>query len=179
MAGLRVSLIVAVADNGVIGDTGAMPWKLPSDLKYFKQKTLHKPVLMGRKTFEAIGRPLPGRDNIVVTRNETFEHDGVFTASSVAVGLELAQRLATKSGADEIMVIGGGEIYAQTLAAADRIYKTEVQADVVGDTIFPKLDSGHWREVSRQPHKQQEGDSSNITFVIFERWLNSPAPSRP
>ncbi len=169
MTGLRVSLIVAVADNGVIGDTGAMPWKLPSDLKYFKAKTLHKPVLMGRKTFEAIGRPLPGRDNIVVTRNETFAHEGVFTASSVALGLELAQRLAEKSGADEIMVIGGGEIYAQTLAAADRIYKTEVQADVVGDTVFPQLDPQRWREVSRQQHSARQGDSSAFAFVIFER----------
>jgi len=169
MADLRVCLIVAVADNGVIGDTGAMPWKLPSDLKYFKQKTLHKPVLMGRKTFEAIGRPLPGRDNIVVTRNEEFEHDGVFTASSVALGLELAQGLAEKSGADEIMVIGGGEIYAQTLTFADRIYKTEVHADVVGDTIFPELDPQRWREVSRKPQQRQEGDSSDYTFVVLER----------
>jgi len=169
MGDLRVCLIVAVADNGVIGDTGAMPWKLPSDLKYFKAKTLHKPVLMGRKTFEAIGRPLPGRDNIVVTRSETFEHEGVFTASSIASGLELAKRLATKRGADEIMVIGGGEIYAQTLSLADRIYKTEVHADVVGDTRFPELDPEHWHEVSRQPHKRQEGDSSSITFVVLER----------
>ncbi len=179
MADIRVCLIVAVAENGVIGDTGAMPWKLPSDLKYFKQKTLHKPVLMGRKTFEAIGRPLPNRDNIVVTRNEEFAHDGVFTASSVTAGLELAKTLASKSGAKETMVIGGGEIYAQTLALAGRIYKTEVHDEVAGDTIFPQLDPEVWREVSRQQHSAGEGDSSNMTFVIFERRLNSPAQSRP
>ena len=169
MADMRISLIVAAAENGVIGDTGAMPWKLPSDLNYFKQKTLHKPVLMGRKTLEAIGRPLPNRDNVVVTRNEEFAHDGVVTASSVASGLELAQRLATKSGADEIMVIGGGEIYAQTLAFADRIYKTEVHDDVAGDTIFPELDLERWREVSRESHLAGEGDSSAFSFVILER----------
>jgi len=169
MGNLRVCLIVAVADNGVIGDTGAMPWKLSSDLKYFKEKTLHKPVLMGRKTFEAIGRPLPGRDNIVVTRNETFEHEGVFTVSSVALGLELAENLAEKSGANEIMVIGGGEVYAQTLTFADRIYKTEVHADVAGDTIFPQLDPKRWREVSREQHVAKEGDSSAFAFVILDR----------
>ncbi len=167
---MRVSLIVAVADNGVIGDTGAMPWKISSDLKYFKQKTLHKPVLMGRKTFEAIGRPLPSRDNVVVTRNEDFRHEGVDAVTSVAKGLELAERLAEKRGADEIMVIGGGEIYAQMLSFADRIYKTEVHADVVGDTVFPQLDPARWREVSREPHQAGKGDSSAFAFVILERW---------
>ncbi len=166
---MRVCLIVAVAENGVIGDTGAMPWNLPSDLKYFKEKTLYKPVLMGRKTFEAIGRPLPSRDNIVVTRNEEFAHDGVFTASNVTAGLELAQRLASKSGADEIMVIGGGEIYAQTLALADRIYKTEVHDEVAGDTIFPQLDPEVWREVSRESHLAGESDSSAFSLVVLER----------
>jgi len=166
---MRISLIVAVADNGVIGVTGAMPWKISSDLKYFKQKTLHKPVLMGRKTFEAIGRPLPGRDNVVVTRNEKFEHDGVFTVPSVARGLEKAESLAKLSGSDEVMVIGGGEIYAQTLTFADRIYKTEVHVDVVGDTIFPNLNLEHWHEISRAPHQAGEGDSSAFAFVVLER----------
>ncbi len=166
---MLISLIAAVADNGVIGVTGAMPWKISSDLKYFKQKTLHKPVLMGRKTFEAIGRPLPERDNVVVTRNEEFEHAGVYAVASVALGLELAERLAVEKGVDEVMVIGGGEIYAQTLTFADRIYKTEVHADVVGDTIFPTLNPDHWHEVSREPHEAQKGDSSAYAFVVLER----------
>ena len=166
---MLVSLIVAVAENGVIGVAGAMPWKISSDLKYFKQKTLNKPVLMGRKTFEAIGRPLPDRDNVVVTRNEKFEHRGVFAVPSVALGLELAESLAEEKKAEEVMVIGGGEIYAQTLTFADRIYKTEVHADVVGDTIFPELDPGHWREISRTHHQLAPGDSSAFAFVVLER----------
>ena len=166
---MLISLIAAVAENGVIGVTGAMPWTLPSDLKYFKEKTLHKPVLMGRKTFEAIGRPLPGRDNVVVTRNEAFSHDGVLSVPSVALGLELAESLANEKKAQEVMVIGGGEIYAQTLAFADRIYKTEVFMDVVGDTLFPQLDPAHWQEVSRAPHPPGEGDSSAFAFVVLER----------
>lgn len=166
---MRVSLIVAVADNGVIGVTGAMPWKISSDLKYFKEKTMNKPILMGRKTFESIGRALPGRDNVVVTRNEQFEHEGVYTVRSVALGLELAERLAEEKGVDEIMVIGGGEIYAQTLTFADRIYKTEVHADVVGDVILPELDPERWQEISRETPQQQEGDSAPFSYVILER----------
>lgn len=166
---MQISLIVAVADNGVIGVIGAMPWKISSDLKYFKAKTLHKPVLMGRKTFETIGHPLSDRDNVVVTRNEKFEHEGIYTVSSVALGLELAERLAEEKGAEEVMVIGGGEIYAQCLTFADRIYKTEVHADVVGDTIFPELDPKKWREVSREQHLAKEGDSSAYAFVVLER----------
>ena len=166
---MLISLIVAVAKNRVIGATGAMPWKLSSDLKYFKEKTLNKPVLMGRKTFESIGKPLPNRDNIVVTRNVEFEHEGVFTVTSVALGLELAESLAIKCGADEIMVIGGGEIYAQMLTFADRIYKTEVHKDVVGDTLFPELDPARWHEISRETHKAQENDSADFSFVVLER----------
>lgn len=166
---MLISMIVAVADNGVIGVTGAMPWKISSDLKYFKQKTMNKPVLMGRKTFETIGRPLPGRDNVVVTRNKNFKQDGIYTVPSVALGLELAENLAEATNIDEVMVIGGGEIYAQTLTFADRIYKTEVHADVVGDTIFPELDPERWQEVSREHHKKQEGDSSDFAFVVLER----------
>lgn len=166
---MRVSLIVAVAKNGVIGVSGAMPWHLPGDLKYFKATTLGKPVVMGRKTFDSIGRALPGRPNVVVTRNEEFKHDGVHIAANVALGLELAERLAEESGADEIMIIGGGEIYAQTLTFADRIYKTEVDVEVVGDTIFPELSPERWHEVSRQSAERGEGDSAAFEFVVLER----------
>ncbi len=166
---MRISLIAAVADNGVIGSDGAMPWHLSSDLKYFKKKTLHKPVLMGRKTFEAIGHPLSDRDNVVVTRNKDFAHEGIHKAASVALGMELAERLAEERGADELMVIGGGEIYNQTLTFADRIYKTEIHMDVVGDTLFPELDPAQWEEVSREPHQQQEGDNVAFAFVVLER----------
>lgn len=166
---MLISLIAAVADNGVIGVIGEMPWKIPSDLKYFKAITMGKPVLMGRKTFETIGRPLPGRDNVVVTRNAQFDHVGVFPVPSVALGLEKAERLAEEKGCDEIMVIGGGEIYAQTLTFADRIYKTEVHMDVVGDTIFPELDPNKWQEISREPHPAQDGDSAAFAFVVLER----------
>ena len=166
---MDISLIVAVAKNGVIGHAGAMPWHLPGDLKFFKATTLGKPVLMGRKTFEAIGFALPGRPNIVVTRNAAFKHEGVHAVSNVALGLELAERLAGETGADEVMVIGGGEIYKQTLTFADRIYKTEVDVDVTGDTIFPELNAEHWHEVSRQPAEQGAKDSAAFEFVVLER----------
>lgn len=159
---MRVSLIVAMAVNRVIGSAGELPWRLPADLAYFKRITMGKPVVMGRKTWEAIGRPLPGRHNIVVTRNRAFAAAGAVVVHSLDAALD---RIV---GDDEVMVIGGGEIYRLALPRADRIYLTEVKSAPAGDARFPELDPAEWREVSRKDHGAQ-GDAPAHSFVVLER----------
>ncbi len=139
-----ISLLVAVADNGVIGRDNTMPWHLPADLKRFKQLSIGKPVVMGRKTYESIGRPLPDRRNIVVTRNPAYEAPGCEVVTSLEAALALAPE------AEEIVIIGGGEIFALALPIADRIYYTHVRADVPGDAWFPELDWSQWEAVYRE-----------------------------
>lgn len=164
-----VTLVVAIAENGVIGKDGGLPWKLSSDLKHFRALTLGKPVIMGRKTFESIGKPLDGRDNIVVTRNPDFEAEGILLALSFEQALRVARELAIGRGADDIAVIGGAQIYAEALAVADAIELTEVHAAPDGDTYFPPLDEREWREVSRQRHAAGRKDSGDYSFVRLER----------
>ena len=130
---MQLSLIVAAARNGVIGRNNALPWHLPEDLKYFKQVTMGKPILMGRKTFESIGRALPGRSNLVITRNGEWQAEGVQVVRSLEAALSLAEDIALIDGVDELMVIGGAQIYAEALPRAERIYLTEVDADVDWD----------------------------------------------
>lgn len=142
---IRVALVIAVARNGVIGVGGALPWRIADDLKFFRRVTLGKPVVMGRKTFVSIGRPLPGRANIVVTRDPDFSHDGVHRAGDVNAGIALARQLARETGADEVCVIGGAEIYRQAEAVADRIYLTEVDAEPAGDTYWFVPARSSWR----------------------------------
>jgi dihydrofolate reductase len=166
---LKISLIVAVAENGVIGRNGALPWHVPSDLKTFRRLTLGKPVVMGRKTYDSIGKPLPGRDNIVVTRDAGFSAGGTERAASVDDALDIARRKATERGVDEIMVIGGAEIFALTLPLADRIYLTRIHARPDGDVTFPEPDPGIWREVSRSPLAPDARDDATATLLILER----------
>ncbi|PTW58772.1 dihydrofolate reductase [Breoghania corrubedonensis] len=166
---VHISLIAAVAENGVIGRDNDMPWKLTSDLKRFKALTLGKPIVMGRKTFESIGRPLPGRPNIVVTRNPDFAAQGIRVVSSLEAGLELARELAAELGVGEVMVIGGGALYAEAIATADRLYITQVHARPPGDTRFPEIDPASWREVSREACVRAEGDSAETSFVTYHR----------
>ena len=166
---MRVSLVAAVADNGVIGKAGDMPWRLSSDMKNFRRITMGKPVIMGRKTWDGLPRALDGRANIVISRNPDFNKDGVHRAKDVTAAIELGEKLAAQAGEDEIMIIGGGEIYEQALTFADCIYKTEVHDEPVGDTIFPKLDSGHWRETYREAHEPGPKDSAAFDFVVLER----------
>jgi dihydrofolate reductase len=161
----RVSLVAAVARNGVIGAGDAMPWRLSTDLKRFKQLTLGKPVIVGRKTFDAIGKPLPGRANIVVTRRPGAAQAGVIFAAD----LDAAVAEAARSGANEIMVIGGGRIYADAIGRADRLYITHVEATPEGDTHFPQIDSSVWRVVSSESVAAGEKDSAATTYVIYER----------
>jgi|TARA_B110000902_G_C14292649_1_gene581675 dihydrofolate reductase len=155
-----LSLIVARASNGVIGKDNQLPWFLPADLKYFKAVTMGKPIVMGRKTFESIGRPLPGRQNIVVTRNVNFISDGITVVHSVEAAI------AAANAVEEVMLIGGSELYKLSLPLADRIYLTEIYQDFDGDAHFPPLAS-QWREISREDHVSDDGLA--YSFCIFDR----------
>jgi dihydrofolate reductase len=160
---VRVSLVVAMSENGVIGRDNALPWHLPADLAYFKTLTMGKPLIMGRKTYESIGRPLPGRRNIVLTRDAGFQAPGCDVCGSLERALELAAE------ADEVMVIGGSALYQSALGLADRIYLTEVHADIDGDTWFPELDRSRWQEVGRERHHADERNAMDYSFVTLER----------
>ena len=166
---IEVALIAAVAENGVVGRNNQLPWYLPEDLKYFKRTTLGKPILMGRKTWESIGKPLPGRTNIVITRQSDYEASGARVVETLEQALELAESIATIDGATELMVIGGAEIYAHALPLARRLYLTEVHAEVTGDASFPDWDRAHWRECSRERHIAGENGSYDYSFVVYER----------
>ncbi len=165
----RLALVVAVAENRVIGKQGGLPWRLSSDLKYFRKLTMNKPLIMGRKTYESIGKPLDGRDNIVITGNPDFGATGIFTTSSAEAALTLARDKAQQRGSNEIAVIGGGQIYTLMLPHAARIYLTEVHARPEGDTLFSKLDKAQWRETSRERHSAGLRDSADYSFVVLER----------
>ncbi len=166
---IAVTLVVAAARNCVIGKDGGLPWRLSSDLKRFKANTMGRPVIMGRKTFQSIGKPLPGRDNIVVTRDKGFSPEGAFTAPDIEAALDLGRSKALEAGVAEVCVIGGGEIYSQTFALADRLVVTFVEADIDGDTQFPTIDSQDWEEVSSESHPAAEKDSHATRHVVYER----------
>jgi dihydrofolate reductase len=155
--------VVAAARNGVIGRGSALPWHLPADLRHFKALTLGKPILMGRRTFAAIGRPLPGRDNLVLTRDPGWHAEGVRAVHSLAEALELS------AGAPELMVIGGAEVYRLALPLARHIYLTEVQAEVAGDTLFPALAPREWRETASRTLPADERHAYPMRFVTLVR----------
>lgn len=161
--------VVAVADNGVIGRDGAMPWRLKSDLQRFKALTYGRPVIMGRKTFASIGRPLPGRTNIVVTRDPAFLAAKVVVAASLDQAYHVAHGDALRRGVDEIAVIGGADIFAQWMARADRLEITEVHARPEGDTTMPAIDRTQWREAGRSDHKAGTDDSCDFSYVTYRR----------
>lgn len=159
---MKVALVVAVAENGVIGKDGAIPWYYPEDLKHFKAKTLGHPVIMGRRTYESIvdrlGEPLPGRSNIVLSRSDPTLMEGAVQAESIEAALEIA----AASDGDVVYVVGGADIYEQFLPRADRLVWTEVHETVDGDTHFPTVDWSEWAEVSRE-------DEGDLSFVVYER----------
>lgn len=159
---MLVSLVVAMDEAGVIGRDNGLPWRLPEDLKRFKALTMGKPILMGRKTFESIGKALPGRQNIVLTRSPSWRHDGVDTVHS------LDEALALVSEAEEVAVIGGEEIFKLALPVARRIYLTEVHARVEGDTVFPSFDRSKWQETERSEHRVDERHVYAMTFSTLE-----------
>ena len=166
---MKIALVAAVARNGVIGGDGALPWRISDDLKWFKKHTVGKPLLMGRKTFHSIGKPLPGRDNIVLTRDPSFSASGVFVARTLRGGIALASACAEARGAEEICVIGGGDIYAQTIARADRIYLSRVAAEPDGDAFFPTLKPAEWRETKAGECAQSDKNEYACEFFILDR----------
>lgn len=162
---IAIVLVVAVAENGVIGRDGGLPWHIPADLREFKRVTMGKPIVMGRRTYESIGRPLPGRANIVVSRDPGFGPPGVTVVRSVAEALDAARFAAKAAGAEEICIIGGAAIFAEALPLADRIRLTEVHASPEGDVRMPGFSRRLWRETARQDHP---GDPA-YSFVTLER----------
>tara|TARA_R110002096_G_scaffold107616_5_gene235641 strand:+ start:10849 stop:11364 length:516 start_codon:yes stop_codon:yes gene_type:complete len=159
----RISIVVAAAENNVIGFQGDMPWRVSADLKNFKAITTGKPIVMGRKTFDSIGRALPGRQNIVITRNPDWQAEGV----DVAATLKQAVDLAKASG--EIMIIGGGELYSQALPLASKVYLTRIHTMPEGDTWFPALPEQEWKQVSSKALAPAVNDTAKATFLMFER----------
>ena len=164
-----IVLLAAVAENGVIGRDNALPWRLSSDLKRFKELTLGKPVVMGRKTYLSIGKPLPGRTNIVVTRDPAFRAEGVLVANSVEAALDMARDDASRRGVEEVMVIGGTDIFTQTMSIADTLEITHVHARPAGDVHFPPIDPALWREAARRELPAGPKDDAAVSFVTYRR----------
>ena len=170
---VRVSLIVAMASNRCIGINNELPWRLPEDLKYFKQVTSGKAIIMGRTTYDSLGRPLPNRTNIVMTRNAQWEGPiGTRVVHSLEAALALAEAVAVSNYQDEVVVIGGAEIYAQLLPQVERLYITEVHVEVAGDAYFPTLNAGDWQEISRRAC-HDEASGIGYDFVVYDRVLTS------
>ncbi len=160
---MKISLIVARTLNNVIGKENEMPWHLPVDLAWFKQNTLNKPIIMGRKTYQSIGRLLPNRPNIILSRGD-FEVEGAFSAHSLEQGLQIAQSL----NADEVMIIGGGELFKQSLEIADYLYLTEIQAEIAGDTYFT-FDKTQWRQIAEQWSDIDEKNTYRCHFMQLQK----------
>lgn len=165
---MRIAYVVAVAENSVIGRDGKLPWRLSSDLKFFRRITLGKPVIMGRKTYQSIGKPLDGRDNIVLTRQRDFAPPGVQVAHGPEAAVALARTLAEARGADEISVIGGAEVYQLLMPHVDRVYLTRVHASPEGDATF-ELDPALWVEVARERLPRSDKDTLDGTLITLDR----------
>ena len=164
-----IALVVAMGENRAIGRGGSLPWRLHSDMRYFRKITMGKPIVMGRLTYMSLPRVLDGRLNIVLTRNAAFEAPGAVMAYTLKEALEVARREARRTGVDEIMVIGGANVFGAILPQAGRIYLTEVRAAPDADTWFPELDRREWREVSREDHAPGPKDDHAFSFVVLER----------
>ena len=162
-----LSFVVARADNGVIGRDNTLPWRIPADLRHFKRLTVGKPVVMGRRTFESIGKPLPGRHNIVLSRDLDWRADGITVVPNLAKAVAAAG-LQPSARADEVMIIGGAQVYAEALPSARRVHLTEVHASPAGDTRLPAFDPAHWRETAREDYAA-DGEVPGYSFVTLER----------
>lgn len=167
---MKVSLIVAMAENGVIGINNKLPWYLPEDLKYFKQVTMGKPIVMGRKTYESIGRPLPGRTNIVISRNSDWPiPQGVQLVASIEEAITLAETIAVIDGSDELMIIGGAQIYSAAFHLADRLYLTKVHSEVKGDAYFEGFNDAEWHLMGEQRHEPSGNNPYAYSFCVYQR----------
>jgi dihydrofolate reductase len=166
---MQIALVAAIGENNVIGRAGQLPWRLKSDLKHFRALTIGKPVVMGRKTFESIGKPLKGRTNIVLTRDLGLIAPGTVLATSLEAAFAVARQDAAKRGVDEIMVIGGSDVFADTMAMASRLEITHVHAAPEGDALFPPIDPAVWREVAREEHAAGPDDSASFAVAAYLR----------
>ena len=166
---IHIFLIAAVAENNVIGANGDMCWKIKSELQYFKKTTVGYPVIHGRKSFESLGAPLPGRANIVITRDQNYAADGITVVHTLDDAIRLAKEIATKEGKDGVFIAGGAEIYRATLPMAEKLYLTEVHMAPAGETLFPAFDRSLWRETKREFHAAQQGESADYTITVLER----------
>ena len=165
----KITLVVAVAENGMMGKNGDLPWSLPGDLKQFKEKTVGKPVVMGRTTYQSLGHALPNRPNIVLSRNPLYRADDAKVVTTLDAALALAYEEAKRLGAGEISVIGGANVFAEIMPRAERMYYTEVHASPEGDTRFPSFDRGEWQETARTGPLQGPKDQYPYSFVTLER----------
>jgi len=164
----KISLIAAVPKNNVIGANGGMPWYLPSDFKFFKAQTMGKPMIMGRKQFETVGKPLPGRTNILVTRQEGYQPEGVIVINDFDAAVQHAKSIAVVDGVDEIMIIGGGQIYKHAMPVADRLYITHIEAEPEGDIVFPLIDE-QWVCVDKPDVVPHEKDTARYMIAVYEK----------
>lgn len=162
---MTLSIIVAASENNVIGINNHLPWHLPVDMKYFKDTTMGKPIVMGRKSFEELGRVLPGRPNIMITRQKDYNAEGLYIVPSLEAGIEKAKTFGT----EEIFITGGGEIFKMALPIIDRLYLTRVHAEVTGDTYFPEFDPRGWKLVKNERHEKDEKHAYALTFQVWER----------
>ena len=166
---MKLALVVAQSENRVIGRNNNLPWHLPEDLKYFKSVTMGKAIIMGRKTFESIGRPLPGRTNIVVTRNQEYRFKGVDIVHDLQEAIDKVKSLSLINGWDEAMIIGGSQLYEQALPLADRLYLTQVHHQVDGDAYFPAINEQDWEKVDSKSFESDDANPYNYSFIVLNR----------
>lgn len=166
---MRLSIVVAAAENGVIGSKGGLPWRVPSDLKRFRATTIGKPVIMGRKTFQSLPKALDGRDNIVITRDPSYRPPGAIMALNMEAAIAIARDKARERGVDEIMVIGGADIYRQALPVADRVYLTRIHAAPEGDAVFLPLADADWQLVAQEELGRGPNDEYAATILVYDR----------
>ncbi|HEV7345725.1 MAG TPA: dihydrofolate reductase [Devosia sp.] len=164
----KIAMIAGVAENGVIGSDQTIPWRVPSDMAFFKRTTMGKPIIMGRKQFETVGKPLPGRSNIVITRRADYRPDGVLVFHDITTAVERAREIAAMDGVDEIMIIGGGEIYAQMMERADRLYITHIDLNPAGDVLFPAI-TPDWVIVDLPEVEPSPRDEATYRVKVYER----------
>lgn len=166
---VRIAMIAGVAENGVIGSDQTIPWRVPSDMAFFKKTTMGKPIVMGRKQFETVGKPLPGRANIVITRQRDYQPEGVLVFHDVETALAEAGKIAEADGVDEIMIIGGGELYAQLMARADRLYITHIDLSPSGDVRFPAIAPEQWTVIDLPEVAPSPRDEATYRVKVYER----------
>ena len=166
---MKIVLIAAFAQNRVVGINNTLPWHLPEDLKYFKRTTSGKAIIMGRKTYDSIGRPLPNRTNIVISRNSDFQAEGVRVVASLEAAIELAKEVNFINDVQEVMIIGGASIYEAALPIADRLYLTHVHAEIEGDAYFPEVNFKQWLEVSREDYQASDKNPYDYSFVVYDK----------